>query len=115
MPPVMHAFEAFWNDHTPPTPELSALPLARRHLVRPFADTSLHAVVAGFVAMMTGYASSLVLIFQAGRAAQLSNAQISSWIWALPIGMALSTDRPLAALSRAGRHRVVDAGCGAPD
>jgi benzoate membrane transport protein len=75
----------------PPSPELSAPPLARRHLLQPFADTSLHAVVAGFVAMMTGYASSLVLIFQAGRAAQLSDAQISSWIWALSIGMALST------------------------
>src|SRR6202048_3682944 len=33
---------------TPPTSELSALPLARRHLLRPFADTSLHAVVAGW-------------------------------------------------------------------
>ncbi|SAL12421.1 benzoate transporter [Caballeronia sordidicola] len=58
---------------------------------RPFADSSLSAMVAGFVAMMTGYTSSLVLIFQAGRAAHLSDAQISSWIWALSIGMALCT------------------------
>jgi benzoate membrane transport protein len=48
-------------------------------------------MVAGFVAMMTGYTSSLVLMFQAGRAAHLSDAQISSWIWALSIGMALCT------------------------
>ena len=41
--------------------------------------------------MMTGYTSSLVLMFQAGRAAHLSDAQISSWIWALSIAMALST------------------------
>nr|WP_242538773.1 benzoate/H(+) symporter BenE family transporter [Trinickia acidisoli] len=41
--------------------------------------------------MMTGYTSSLVLVFQAGRAAQLSDAQVSSWIWALSIGMAFST------------------------
>ncbi len=59
--------------------------------LKPFADTSLSAVVAGFVAMMTGYTSSLVLMFQAGRAAHLSDAQISSWIWALSIGMALCT------------------------
>lgn len=58
---------------------------------RPFADSSLSAMVAGFVAMMTGYTSSLVLMFQAGRAARLSDAQISSWIWALSIGMALCT------------------------
>jgi benzoate membrane transport protein len=48
-------------------------------------------MVAGAVAMMTGYTSSLVLMFQAGRAARLSDAQISSWIWALSIGMALCT------------------------
>ncbi|SAL43399.1 benzoate/H(+) symporter BenE family transporter [Caballeronia humi] len=57
----------------------------------PFSDTSVSAVVAGFVAMMTGYTSSLVLMFQAGRAAHLTDAQISSWIWALSIGMAVCT------------------------
>jgi benzoate membrane transport protein len=57
----------------------------------PLSDSSLSAAVAGFVAMMTGYTSSLVLMFQAGRAAHLSDAQISSWIWALSIGMALCT------------------------
>lgn len=41
-----------------------------------FADTSPAALVAGFVDMMTGYTSSLVLMFQAGRAAHLSDAQI---------------------------------------
>jgi len=59
--------------------------------LRPLADTSASAVVAGFVAMMTGYTSSLVLMFQAGRAAHLTDAQISSWIWALSIGMAICT------------------------
>lgn len=73
------------------TPDLPRSPAPRRSIFQPFADTSLHAVVAGFVAMMTGYTSSLVLVFQAGRAAQLSDAQVSSWIWALSIGMAAST------------------------
>ncbi|PWB35989.1 hypothetical protein DCO48_00655 [Pseudomonas sp. SDI] len=57
--------------------------------LRPLADTSPSAVVAGFIAMLTGYTSSLVLMFQAGQAAGLSSAQISSWIWALSIGMAV--------------------------
>lgn len=46
-------------------------------------------MVAGFIAMLTGYTSSLVLMFQAGQAAGLTSAQISSWIWALSIGMAV--------------------------
>ena len=37
--------------------------------LRPLADTAPSAVVAGFIAMMTGYTSSLVLMFQAGQAA----------------------------------------------
>ena len=58
--------------------------------LRPLADSSASAVVAGFIAMLTGYTSSLVLMFQAGQAAGLSNGQISSWIWALSIGMAIT-------------------------
>lgn len=57
--------------------------------LRPLADTSASAVVAGFIAMLTGYTSSLVLMFQAGQAAGLSSGQISSWIWSLSIGMAI--------------------------
>ncbi|CAM2177537.1 Inner membrane protein YdcO [Paraburkholderia sacchari] len=59
--------------------------------LRPFADTSVATIVAGFVAMMTGYTSSLVLMFQAGQAAHLSPEQISSWIWSLSIGMGMTT------------------------
>ena len=65
---------------------MSDAPLPRLH---PLSDTSPSAVVAGFIAMMTGYTSSLVLMFQAGQAAGLSSGQISSWIWALSIGMAV--------------------------
>lgn len=57
----------------------------------PLADSSPAAVVAGFVAMLVGYTSSLVLMFQAGQNAGLSPGQISSWIWALSIGMAVTT------------------------
>ncbi|UCJ15321.1 benzoate/H(+) symporter BenE family transporter [Pseudomonas sp. MM211] len=61
-----------------------------RPRLRPLADTSTSAVVAGFIGMLTGYTSSLVLMFQAGQAAGLSAGQISSWIWALSIGMAVT-------------------------
>lgn len=57
--------------------------------LRPLTDTSPSAIVAGFIAMMTGVTSSLVLMFQAGQAAGLTSAQISSWIWALFMGMAV--------------------------
>lgn len=57
--------------------------------LRPLTDSSLSAIVAGFIAMMTGVTSSLVLMFQAGQAAGLTSAQISSWIWALFMGMAV--------------------------
>lgn len=72
------------------SPDLSPVN-AHTGRLRPFADTSLSTLVAGFVAMMTGYTSSLVLMFQAGQAAHLNDAQISSWIWALSIGMAVCT------------------------
>ncbi|MFM0286198.1 benzoate/H(+) symporter BenE family transporter [Paraburkholderia megapolitana] len=74
----------------PSTPNLSPSAAAPAR-IRPWADTSLSSLVAGFVAMMTGYTSALVLMFQAGQAAHLSDAQISSWIWALSIGMAVTT------------------------
>ncbi len=60
-----------------------------RTLSRTLAESSPSTIVAGFIAMLTGYTSSLVLMFQAGQAAGLSGAQISSWIWALSIGMAI--------------------------
>lgn len=59
--------------------------------LRPLADSTPSAVVAGFVAALTGYTSTLVLMFQAGQAAGLSAGQISSWLWALSIGMAICT------------------------
>jgi benzoate membrane transport protein len=57
--------------------------------LRPIRDSSASTIAAGFIAMLTGYTSSLILMFQAGQAAGLSTGQISSWIWALSIGMAI--------------------------
>ncbi len=60
-------------------------------LPRWLADSSPAAVVAGFIAMLTGHTSGLVLIFQAGQSAGLDSGLITSWIWALSLGMAVCT------------------------
>ena len=57
--------------------------------LRPLADSSPSAVVAGFIAMMTGCTSSLVLMLQAGQTAGLSTGQMSSWLLSMFIGMAV--------------------------
>ena len=51
-------------------------------------DLSLSAVVAGFVAVLVGFASSVAIVFQAASAAGASNEIMASWLLALGIGMA---------------------------
>jgi len=50
-------------------------------------DLSLSAVVAGFVAVLIGFASSVAIVFQAAQAAGASEDIIVSWIMVLGIGM----------------------------
>jgi benzoate membrane transport protein len=47
--------------------------------------------VAGFVAVLVGYTSSVAIVFAAAQALNASQAQISSWLWALGLGMGLSS------------------------
>ena len=54
------------------------------------ADISLSAVVAGFVAVLVGYTSSVAIVFQAAQALGASPAQTASWMWALGLAMGLS-------------------------
>ena len=54
------------------------------------ADLSLSAVVAGFVAMLVGYSSSVAIVFQAARAVGAGPAETTSWLWALGIGMGVT-------------------------
>lgn len=49
------------------------------------------AVLAGFVAVLVGYASSAALIWQAAAAAGANTQQIAGWMTALGIGMGVST------------------------
>ncbi|MBR0347927.1 MAG: benzoate/H(+) symporter BenE family transporter, partial [Rudaea sp.] len=53
-----------------------------------FRDFSVSAVAAGFVAVLVGFTSSAVIVFEAARAVGASEAEIASWMWALGLGMA---------------------------
>ena len=57
-------------------------------------------IAAGFAAVLIGYSSSAVIVFQAARAAGASPAQTGSWMVALGIGMGLTT------LGLSWRHKM---------
>ncbi|WP_373087181.1 benzoate/H(+) symporter BenE family transporter [Sneathiella sp.] len=48
-------------------------------------------ISAGFVSVLIGYAGAGAIIFQAANAAGASTAEISSWLWALGVGMGVGT------------------------
>lgn len=57
--------------------------------IKEFAkDISLSAVIAGFVTVLVGFTSSAVIVFQAAQAFGATPAQVTSWMWALCMGMA---------------------------
>ena len=62
---------------------------ARMPLMQFFKDLSLSAFTAGFVAVLVGFTSSVAIVFQAAQAFQATPAQITSWMWALGLGMGL--------------------------
>ncbi|RZU01087.1 benzoate/H(+) symporter BenE family transporter [Rivibacter subsaxonicus] len=60
-------------------------------MTRLWRDLSLSAVVAGFVAVLVGYTSSVALIFEATRTLGATPAQTASWLWALGLGMGITS------------------------
>ena len=69
-----------------------SLPDARGDRIAPmqfFKDLSLSTAVAGFVAVLVGFTSSVAIVFQAAQAFGATPAQITSWMWALGLGMGL--------------------------
>lgn len=48
-------------------------------------------ISAGFVAVLVGYAGAGAIVFQAANAAGATPDQISSWLWAVGIGMGVSS------------------------
>jgi benzoate membrane transport protein len=83
-------------------------------------DLSISAVVAGFVAVLVGFTSSVVIVFQAAAALGATPAQTTSWIWALGLGMGLTSaglslryrQPVLTAWSTPGAALLVTAGVG---
>ncbi|MDT7837797.1 benzoate/H(+) symporter BenE family transporter [Aquabacterium sp. OR-4] len=71
------------------------------------SDLSLPAVVAGFVAVLVGYTSSVAIVFQAAQALGASAAQTASWMWALGLAMGISC----VGLSLRWRMPVLTAWC----
>ena len=47
-------------------------------------------ISSGFIAVLVGYTSSVAIVFQAATAAGADAAQLSSWMWALGIGMGVT-------------------------
>ena len=65
----------------------------RPHLPK-LSDLSVSAFTAGFVAVLVGFTSSVAIVFQAATALGATPAQISSWMWALGLGMGLCSLLP---------------------
>lgn len=59
-----------------------------RALLKDFSPSTL---VAGFVAVLVGYTSSVAIIFQAAVALGATPGQTASWLWALGLGMGLTS------------------------
>ena len=70
-----------------------------------FRDLSLSTAVAGFVAVLVGFTSSVAIVFQAAQALGATQAQTTSWMWALGIGMGLTS----AGLSLWSRQPILTA------
>ncbi|MEM8502654.1 MAG: benzoate/H(+) symporter BenE family transporter [Cyanobacteria bacterium P01_D01_bin.1] len=54
-------------------------------------DLSLSAVIAGFVSVLVGFTSAGVIVFQAARSLGATPAEIGSWIWALGLGIGVTS------------------------
>ena len=65
-----------------------------------FKDLSLSSFTAGFVAVLVGFTSSVAIVFQAAQAFQATPAQITSWMWALGLGMGLCSAIPSQILKK---------------
>ena len=52
-------------------------------------DATPAALTAGFVAVLVGFTSSVAIVFQAAQAFKATPEQLTSWMWALGIGMGL--------------------------
>jgi benzoate membrane transport protein len=65
-----------------------------------FKDFSLSAATAGFVAVLVGFTSSVAIVFSAALAFKATPEQLTSWMWALGIGMGVCSLLPSLVLRK---------------
>jgi benzoate membrane transport protein len=65
-----------------------------------FRDVNLSAATAGFVAVLVGFTSSVAIVFQAAQAFGATPELITSWMWALGLGMGLCSAIPSLILKK---------------
>ena len=63
-------------------------------------DLSWSSATAGFVAVLVGFTSSVAIVFQAAQAFGATPEQITSWMWALGLGMGLCSAIPSLVLKQ---------------
>ncbi|MCJ8286818.1 MULTISPECIES: benzoate/H(+) symporter BenE family transporter [unclassified Halomonas] len=73
------------------SPSSLAAKAGQTHRPKMLDDLHPSTLAAGFAAVLIGYASSAAIIFQAAQAAAIDQAQIGSWMWALGIGMGVTS------------------------
>jgi benzoate membrane transport protein len=56
-----------------------------------FRDVSVSTLVAGFVAVLVGFTSSAAIVFSAAQALGATPEQMVSWMWALGLGMGITS------------------------
>ena len=56
-----------------------------------FKDFSISAAIAGFVTILVGFTGAAVIVFQAAQTLGASSTEIGSWLWALGLGMGLTS------------------------
>lgn len=60
-------------------------------LLERFKESSISAMISGFVAVLVGFTSSIALVFQATQALGATPEQTASWVWAISAGIIAPT------------------------
>jgi benzoate membrane transport protein len=55
-----------------------------------WADSSISAIAAGFLAVLVSLAGPLAIFYQAAQAGQMSNDMFASWVWGISLGAAVA-------------------------
>lgn len=55
-----------------------------------WADSSVSAIAAGFLAVLVSLAGPLAIFYQAAQAGRMSNEMFASWVWGITLGAALA-------------------------